>query len=401
MMIAVNSSDLPVTTSLVHRPMRYVGAWWKSAIITDVPGSLGLKEIAWLNNRCEELSAAGCNAMIIRPSNFDFAQQPQELARLIDRARDVGLRVIVRLCGLSGSTDLPFEGGFKNFERDPEHSLQRAEVALECGAVGLDLGMLPADLDQASDNGQTGSDAAHFARACHRLCYEHLGTSLVSAFALGAGQPQFEGYMQNFLYQHLRDETLLESPWSAQALRDRISSTLELRDKYGHVACWRASSSVTELAKAPAKGAWFEQNAPVRRAGLSILSLALPGAANVRASRLMRLPWISSMSKFYHMTPEDHERARVTLTRAQQIRTSRNLGTGSLAWITGLDWAGPDLFVHVGANTMVVLNTTEDAVRVPRLMQPLVTSASAMPTDDDAGRTLQPGECGWFAFGTP
>ncbi|WP_125899179.1 hypothetical protein [Boudabousia liubingyangii] len=425
------TSDEPIVTSLlVHKPLRYPAAWWKSAVIADVPGLLGVDELNWLSAQSLEFAKAGCDALIVRPAKLNLDEQGQVLADLIKHYRRAGTKVIVRLCGGLSEIDLDPHGTFYDEECDQATTLKRAEQVFSMGAAGLDLGLLPPShvLDEhnqhhpwqpaedsdseesgTSDEGapqlsprelQCGRDDpfALLVRKLHKVAYNHSPGAIISAFAVDSNEPTFDRHLEYCLYHHLRDDTLLESPWEAQALRDRIGLALTRRDRLGHVAAWRASSSFTELTYASDPTAWFAQNAPVRRRALTLLSLSLPGAVYIRASRLLKLPWLEGLRTYAIMSEEDRRFARNATTRASLLRKSRSLGVGSLAWVSGLDWAGPEVFVQAGANTLTVLNTSDHPIEVPDSYLPLMTSREINPTEDDDSHLLNPDECGWYAF---
>ncbi|MBV7363895.1 hypothetical protein KRX54_05575 [Actinomycetaceae bacterium TAE3-ERU4] len=391
-----------ITTLLVHRPLRHPGAWWKSAVIADIPSFLGSGELSWITNNVHSFARAGCNAIVFRPAKLDFISYPLALKQLIQAANRSGLKTIIRLSGLTENPCQPFTSSFVGYEEDPQRTLQRAKVALRLGATGIDLGLLPQIPCQSSpsvlDSKYLNDEVSTHVRALHRICYEQTSSSFISAFALGSEKENFDKYLDNYLYHHLRDETLLETPWEAKAIRERIERALERRDELGHVCAWRASSSITELKQAPHPGAWFEENSTVRRAGLTLLSLALPGAVYIRANRLVELPWLKNEKEYSQISSHERQAAGNRLIQAQRLRANRQIGIGSLAWIGGLEWASPDLFVQVGANTMTVLNTTENEVLVPTEMKVLLTSHTGITHDSADANLLLPGECGWFAF---
>ena len=83
------------------------------------------------------------------------------------------------------------------------------------------------------------------------------------------------------------------------------------------------------------------------------------------------------------------------IQQALRTRAEHGMGTGSLAHVRGLAWAGPDCLVHMSAQVLVVFNTSDSTVIVPSEHRPLV-STGVLPTQLNSDTPLAPGQCAWF-----
>jgi alpha-glucosidase len=72
---------------------------------------------------------------------------------------------------------------------------------------------------------------------------------------------------------------------------------------------------------------------------------------------------------------------------ALELRSSRALGTGSLAWVDGY---ADDVVAFVNGRTLVVANLGDSPVTLPSDVRPLVSSAAGGVEPDDAGALVVP-----------
>ncbi|OKL49311.1 hypothetical protein BM477_04850 [Boudabousia marimammalium] len=360
---------------------------------------MGAAELDWLSGSLRDYAKVGCTAILVRPSQLDFDADSTPLTNLIEKAKNTGMRTIVRVSGggefINGVfTESP--SAFRYFEKGPEKTLERARFALQHGADGIDLGFLIApEMDPSHESSLNQLDS--LVKAIHKFAYNHHPGSIVGGFALIQPESTYQHYLDSYLFHHLRDNRLLDVAWDAKSIRDRITRTLDSRNELGQVSVWRTSSTFTDTVPQEMTKAWYQHDSGRRRRALTMLAMALPGVVYFRGNRILDLPWLLAEPSVKAMTADDIAHYRTMMTAAARLRLARGLGVGSLAWVEGAPWANRDVMVQVGTHTLTVLNTSDEVITVPSGMRPLLSSEHLVldHTDPDS-QLVRPGECAWF-----
>ncbi len=403
-MTEIPSAEPAVTTTLVHRVHHGAAPWWNDAVICDVAGNVDDVEIAQLGDLLIDMSRAGFTAVLIRPARSDIVLDGSTLEDFILRAHRAGLKVLVRLAGalLPGDTgqDARARGAFAALEDGVSTLVVRARAALKAGADGIDLGIID-EVGPAGDVDQ--SRAVRFSQLVQILHAEEADfepVPILTAETLLDNPVAFRRHLEEDWFHHLRDDALVTASWDADVLRARVRDSLHDRDVLGQVAGWHWSH--TRLTHDPLRtpqGSWERGSSEARRAAMALYCLTLPGAAYVPfchlGGRARPVPGAPQRhERTWGETPRAAEEARL-LARATRIRAERLIGTGSLAYVAGLDWAPPETAVHIAAGVTVVLNTSHAPVLVPPEHRLLVSSDGSGSVEGEPTR-VNPEACAWF-----
>jgi len=403
-MTEIPTTEQAVTTTLVHRVHRGPAPWWNDAVICDVAGILDDLEIAQLGDLLLDMSRAGFTAVLIRPARSDLVLDGSTLADFVLRAHRAGLKILVRLAGALPPGDPGQDGqagsAFAALEDGASALVVRARAALKAGADGVDLGII----DEVGPAGDVdGSRAARFSQLVQILHAEEADVDpvpILTAETLLDDPAAFHRHLEDDWFHHLRDDALVTAPWDARVLRARVRDSLHDRDVLGQVAGWHWSHTriVHDSLHVP-DGSWEHGSSEKRRAAMALYSLTLPGAAYVPfchvGGRAHPVPGTAPRHhRTWGETGRAAEEARL-LARATRIRAERLIGTGSLAYIAGLDWAPSEVAVHIAAGVTVVLNTSAAPVLVPPEHRLLVASDGSGSVEGEPTH-VGPEVCAWF-----
>lgn len=394
-----------VTTTLIHRIQRGRFPWWRRAVVCDLVEALDDEELAEVEGIVLGIARAGFTAVLVRPARSDIVTDGTTLERFITRVHNAGLKVVVRLAGSTlpggcGGTFIDLEDGVTSL-------VLRTRAALKAGADGIDLGRIDDSCGNAEtpDPVEKARRAERFSRLVRILQAELADFDtlpVLSAEATTSEQDAFHRHLEEEWFHHLRDDSLTTCPWQSDALRDRVRSALEDRDRLGQVTAWHASNRAGNgCDDAPEPGSWEEGATAPRRAAMALYELSLPGAAYMTFEHFAGRLEVLGSGRAHRTWGDEGRPAREvrTLTTALRLRTERAMGSGSLAFVDELSWTHPGVGVHVCAGTMVVLNTSDATVEVPAEHRFLVSSQAPAPEalpPAGAPTPVPPETCAWF-----
>ena len=400
-----------VTTSLIHR--RGIGSdWWTTAAICDLPGALDESSLRRAMGFLPDIADLGFQAVLLRPADPDVDRGLTNLSEFVSAAHDLDLRVIVRafltpdggaLAPDSSPPELPLS-------HDTAELNRRARAILATGADGVDLG--PVNDEESSPD--AAKNAAEFSRAVQAQLAEvelaglelagDSGTAILTAAILSEPRESALRHLQDDWFHHLRDDSLVGCPWDAQEIQRRVRQAYADRDPFGHVAAWRYSLprwTSSPLIRTNSDSGWAASKAhETREMAMLLYAASLPGAVYV--------PFLNVGGGVKASTGKKpglkftFEKGREAKGRAQlawealNIRNDLSLADRSLAVVTGLPWANPDVAVHLTGPLMVVLNTGTKPVVVPPEHRPLLSSLGFIRTGAD-GSVVRQDCCTWFA----
>ena len=393
-----------VTTNLVHRRDKTAAPWWRSAVVCDLPGSFSAKDMTAITEYLPDIAGLGFTGILVRPASTQSEKSLKTLEDLIAAAHASGLQVLVRVFIPEDDEELePVESPpLLQLEHDASQLQEQVQTLLEMGADGVDLGKLEEDLG--------GSDASAKARAFTETVQELLadvtlaGDSTVLSAAVST-QPRdaAQRHLTEEWFHHLRDDSLIVSPWDADELSRQIVNTYSDRDPLGQSAAWRYSMprwSPSPLARDSESVGWAAHpDGDDREMAMMLLVLALPGAAyvpflhvggGVKAGKRKSGPLKFSFAKGRGA----QFRSRIARD-AISLRHRLDLGETALASVEGLDWANVNTAVMLAGPVMVVLNTGTDTVTVPPEHR-LALSSEPYPRVTDDGSLVPPNTCAWF-----
>ncbi|WP_098485085.1 hypothetical protein [Georgenia soli] len=338
------------TTTLVHRGPRGPQAWWRQAVVYQVVGAADLGALAALSAEISHVSRLGASAVQVRvPAVDPDAPDARETVdTLVRRAHQRSIRVIVSLAG----TDVG--------PRDGAAARHRARVAawLARDVDGVDLGV-------------TSSTDSH----------EHEGVDLGALHALAAEADSvltggISARTPDALAEHLhedwlhvtRDDRLAVTTWDAPQLRATVSDSYLQRDAVGAPAGWTLTDLTT--GSAPSWGL-DEEAARRRRRAATLLMTALPGTAYVSQGEPVGIAPrpddpAATITEVARLAAEQRGTPGSTFERyrhAFRLRQELSLGTGHVAWVDDLPYAGTLGFVN--RDVLVLTNLSDRDVRVP------------------------------------
>ena len=393
-------SNVPVRTTIVHRPHRGTTPWWHSSVVCDVTSRVDADQLCDVEALTLPLARAGVNAVLIRPqASLVWGASPR-LAPFVQAMHRVGVKVLVHLPGATSTHSLDPTEGLTTF-------LGRLRACVDAGVDGIDVGAIAADAQLADSDAH--ERFAHLIRVVMSEVSLADTVPIVTA-ALPQSTPDVvRRHLEEEWFHHLRDSSVEHSPWDSALLAERIATAFEARDPLGHVPAWtysRAHAVEDSYAAALADASWgavgdrWESDANTdRRRAMLLFSLSLPGA--------VYLPF-GDVGRYEAVPPERHLPARVRrlwrdeadpglalVTRALRVRSEHGMGAASVAQVRGLPWAHSGVSVHMTGAVMVVLNTSDRAVEVPAEHRFLVGSS---PVEHEAGQPVGvlPQSCAWF-----
>ncbi|MDO5060579.1 MAG: hypothetical protein Q4D73_02980 [Actinomycetaceae bacterium] len=406
-----------VRTELLQRRHNGRVPWWREAVVNEVAGIIDETGAKLLEDCVFFIARMGFTALLFRPADIDIEANDQPLRDLIGAAHRVGLKVIVRVCGAdyqehpTGEEAVPFYG----FERDFETVERRAQIALTCGADGIDLGRIE-DLTLANEKPE--SEFSVLSRHLLALLAEFSEDHILGAATSISHPGAYQRYVAETWLHHLCDDGLQRARFAAAEIEAAVRAKIKIHDQHGSVCAWRATLLRLHRALGSVNffpGSWEDGADEVRRASMRLQVTALPGA--------IYLPFGFSGGHFTFeganirpFPPQTEiEKARVAhTTLILRMRGQHQLATSAFGVVTNLPWANQDCLVLTSGPIMTVLNTGAEPVYVPGEHELLVRSESTKQEDSPAARVIfagedlqvtyadkqatavAPGTCAWF-----
>lgn len=367
----------------------------------DFVGAAHAAELENIKALIIDLARAGFRAIALRPAPEVLTGDAALLHQVCSLAQRAGIRVLLRVplprvVKQEGAVPFPPVD-----EAYAQNTLASIRLALATGADGIDLAVLDsADLPTTEDE----RDAlAALIRLAHVELADVNPSAILSAETLTTDKARLAYHLEEEWLHHLRDRALLDSEWDAQTLRVNVEQALSQRDSLGHVAAWHWSRTrhvdepgdVFDMKGIPSSS-WEYDSDTERRTAMNLFALSLPGAAYMPFA-FMGGRLVSSSNMLRRIWEGDKESAAeaAILRRALRIRDERAMGTGSLAWVDGLEWAAEGVSVHMCAGILVVINTSDTEVVVPAEHRLLVSSKSLASVEGHP-TVLPSNSCAWF-----
>ncbi len=410
-----------VRTTIIHRRALTSGPWWHTATISEIPGVIDEEGARCLQDTVFAIARMGFSAVLFRPALLDFDKQKQVLTDLIHAIHRVGMKAIVRLSGADHAPTLPKEtpAAFFVYEGKTPALVVRARAALLAGADGIDLGRIE-DSPQAAGSENQGERFTELTRLLLAELAEFSPDHILGAEASAQYDESLQRHLHEEWFHHLRDDRLAYVPFESVAIAKAVTTTIRERDQLGAVCAWRAMlprMMGTPGVERSYLGSWEENADGTRRAAMRLVMCSLPGA--------IYLPFGFSGGHIEFEGPAvrvgrardeaELERVRHT-TLAIRIRNERQLASGTFAFVTGMPWQREGVDVVMTGSVMVVLNTSETQVWVPRDYRLLLRSDSsrqqdnpavlgedgatvataAIPVPGEAGTPVAAGAAAWF-----
>ena len=349
-----------MVTTLVHAARKGTHPWWHSPAICRIPRRVDHDLARQLSEEAIRFARVGVDALLLSPIPQMIWGVNPELISLVKRFHRVGVNIIVHLPGSAVWNTYDFNGPY-SADETVTTLLGRVRACVDAGVDGIDFGTLP-----FIHYGPDSVERQEFMHLLRVVMAEVANTDtlpILTSSLPHMDDSDLQEILQESWFHHLRNDTLLDIEWKNPQLCDAIANTFANRDPVGHVAAWPALPY---------------DDSEIHRAR-TLFALALPGAT------------------YFDSPLKDTISSSFVLMVQQALRTreEHGMGTGSLAHVRGLPWAGPDCLVHMSAQVMVVFNTSDTTVVVPCEHRPLV-STGVLPTSIASDTLLAPGQCAWF-----
>ena len=349
-----------MVTTLVHAARKGTHPWWHSPAICRIPRRVDHDLAQQLSEEAIRYARVGVDALVLSPIPQMIWGVNPELVSLVKRFHRVGVKIIVHLPGSADWHTRDFNGPY-SADETVTTLLGRVRACVDADVDGIDLGTLP--LMHYGPNSAERQEFMHLLRVVMAEVANTDTLPILTSSLPHMDDSDLQEILQESWFHHLRNDTLLDIEWKNPQLCDAIANTFANRDPVGHVAAWPALPY---------------DDSEIHRAH-TLFALALPGAT------------------YFDSPPKDAISSPFVLMVQQALRTreEHGMGTGSLAHVRGLAWAGPDCLVHMSAQVLVVFNTSDTTVVVPSEHRPLV-STGVLPTSIASDTPLAPGQCAWF-----
>ncbi|WRS29402.1 hypothetical protein U6G28_07660 [Actinomycetaceae bacterium MB13-C1-2] len=394
---------------MIHRRAKTQAPWWHSAVICDFPGAFSNDDLKRAARLLPDVAELGFDAVLIRPASPRVDVGAKSLPSFVEKAHDQGLKVVVRAFLTDDEADLRPESSPPQLtlEHDVSELHRRARAILATNADGVDLGLV---------NDEAGSpDSAANARAFTEAVQGQLaevelagGTTILAAAIPSQPREAALRHLTEEWFHHLRDDSLVATPWDAHEIKQRVSLAYADRDPLGHTAAWRYSLpkwTDSPYARNSADYGWAKSSkSDQREMAMMLYAASLPGSVyvpflhvgggvTVKDGAAPRLKLSFEKGR--------QAKSQATLTKeALLVRKKHALGDATLAFLDGPGYCDTKTAVHLSGDVLVVLNTGKADVIIPAENRPLVMSGDLRLTPD--GETVvRPNSCAWFLPPTP
>lgn len=399
-----------IRTNLIHERVTVATPWWRTATVCDVPGSYEDDDLRRLAKVLPHIAGLGFDAVLLRPADPVVEESLPYLPKFVAKAHRLGLRVISRVYLLPEGAALdPLDSPpLLDMKHDANRINERVRAALDAGCDGVDLGTVSRDANEDKDGhaDQVFSESVRLQLA--ELASFDDSFILTAAFAT---EPEefYKRHLEEEWFHHMRNDAIVTSEWDATALQTTLAKIYASHDRVGHTTAWRHSLfgwSHSPAARDSEDVGWMKDAPPARRTAMNLYLASLPGAVylpflavggSVKVKERAKKP--SKLRFSFAKSPIGEYQAH-TITLALSLREEEDMAHSHVAFVEGFPWAGGDVAVHLTGPVMVVLNTGDETVFVPREHR-LMVSSSPTTGVDSRGTQVPPDTCSWFMPAPP
>ncbi len=394
-----------ITTSLVHPRDRGEMPWWRTTVVCDIPGLWDNEGLRRLVPILPDLAEMGFETLLLRPATPKVKDQLSFFPEFIAQAHAAGLHLLVRAFLLPADQVVtgPDSPPLVSLEKNVDLLAERIRAALKAGVDGVDLGtvVVTDDPEPAPWKMQAFSSAVNVALA---ELAEFDDERILTAALPAEPKENFTQHLTEDWFHHLRSSAMLEVEWESKALREAITHAFTQRDSLGLATPWRhvlQRPDMAPLARGSEDVGWAK-GAPLKRYGaMNLFVAALPGSPYLPflgiggGTTYPQAQGATTVEVSFNSTPAEQTLVQM-MTEALRLRREGGMAASPLAFIDGLTWTGDSAVVMLVGHTMVVLNTSSEAVIVPRKYTLLLASAEAGIVAG-GGTSVPPDTCCWFS----
>lgn len=389
-----------IVTRLIHRSTRLPSPWWHSTTVLAPKALFSPETAGIILDEARFAVSLGFESILVEPGSADVLVRPDSgLGAFVEALHSLGLRVVLRV-----PSDTLSSLGVRALDMDDRTSalLARTRGAIAAGADGIDLGVCQEE--ESSSPIRAALARQRFATLVRLVEAEAASSDsqpIVTARIADADPERIRHHLEEYWFHHLRDDSLRDAGWSAEAIRQALVSSLAERDPLGAVMPWSFDVSRSALLRGPGSGIGSQGWEP--GLGAEAAQAGSPEDEGETARERALFCFAASLPGVVHAVcrGEKHDDGigrgaspDAAVERALRLRSERGLGTGNLGLVDGCEWAHTGASVHVNGSVMVVLNTSAEEVVVPSEYSPLLSSSAV---EGGGGPTPVPPECcAWF-----
>lgn len=391
--------------------------WWRTAAVCELAAVSSLDQLVRLSNLIPSVRENGFDAILVQLDCSVTQQLCGALTSFARAAHRGGVRVILSLpfpevAAFQDELDLLWQ---QTREQVPELPAARnttyeiwrryfgsLEKLLGVGADGLDLGLL----EDTNEQVITGTERTHYLSRLRLLqsaqLFEYKGSTILAGSVNLIPEESFTSHLQEEWLVHLRTEALMETPWEAASLQQRVEFEFTARNPWERAPVWDLCTRLPQdmLVAHPGSGRFDretnETNA-LRFLTLELFALSLPGVAYLLS------PFVSVQTAPQQIRPlvdllaeADLSRYRRSLlTDALQLRKQLRFASERLEFVEDCEWLPAQAHAHICGQALVVFNPTRQEIQVPKEF-PLLLSSSIYTYSGAQGTRLGANACAWF-----
>ena len=272
--------------------------------------------------------------------------------------------------------------------------IERADIAIRNDVDGIDLGLI---IEEDMDS-ELSVNSRHFVRMINSVkkIIEDSGKEIIiTASGNESYRDNFSYYIESKTIQHLRTDSLVHAPFNAKVFLNKINESYDLSASLNSHCAWKYSLPSSLHQNYPSAYSWSKttEHLENRISALQLLFLGLPGSVYVNYFDELALPVSYKKTDYASALPiaqKAFEKQRKeefspwkTYKNALLTRAQYNMGLGTIASISGLDWMNENTLVLVCEHIYIVVNMSDTDITVPSEYEVIVSSRTEVRTGDN------------------
>ncbi|QPK93794.1 hypothetical protein HCQ94_04180 [Actinomyces sp. zg-332] len=399
--------------SLIHKCADSNYAWWNDCVVYELPFPASKNDLELFSSSCHDLVQLGINTVLVRPSKIDFSADENFINNFINTFHRVGIKVIFQLSGPVPNLNNRFSSPFIDFEKDSHILINRAEIAIKNEVDGIDLGLI---IEEDMDS-ELSVNSKHFVNMISNVKKIIESTDrqvIITASGNERYLNSFNYYLESNVIQHMRTDALVHAPFNAKVFLEKINESYALSDSFDYHCAWKYNLSNSLHENYPSAYSWSKttENLENRISALQLLFLGLPGSVYVNYFDELALPVSYRKTDYATALPiaqKAFEKQRKeefspwkTYKDALLARAQYNMGLGTIASVSGFEWANENTLVLVCEHIYIVVNMSGEEITVPKEYELLVSSKPEIVSTHDTEQNcpecsiLPPETTAWF-----
>ncbi|MDO5673051.1 MAG: hypothetical protein Q4G30_09400 [Actinomycetaceae bacterium] len=407
-----SSNSMPLTsTRLLRKKYPDAASWWVSAVIYEYHDLLDRQALGELQENWAYAHRLGADAVLFRPSYLDF-DSPSDLNALKDaikRAKDLGLRTVIRLRGATqpqfGPRPEPPRQG-QGLEGDADQVLRRGLTAIDSGADLLDLGMF---LEYSATNPYP--DFEQYTKLLRDLEAGAVMRQRETPLAMAASHA-YPGSMKWHLEEDwahlLRDDRLVTTPFASDEISTRLTASCKEHENHGQASGWMVSPPYN---RRPYRDeglveTWAWNPSAARTLAMTYMAAALPGALFLRQGDELgieesdRDACLEMATQISELITTTHRSAFESFTHLLALRKEAQIGIKAFSLVEAPAVA-PQVLTLLSGSIFVAMNTGNQPFTLPEEYVPIHSSRPNTSNQVLTSRVIDPETTLWCEVRSP